>query len=268
VAKLDADVLPNLECLHLGDNCTLLDDAESTKLFAQKLLLSKRTNRKELHVRNQSRHENVGFTIIIKSMEKNETVRLLDVASSWENYQPVRDQLILSLPKMKGVWQLNFARGLHILDLFDQRIMTAFRQSVSIVEVSQRFEAFLSNDSRLKPIITRNKRLEKLDSLLGRTRRSTTVAANPNTRTLPPPCDGLWAPVLAKVGQGREGSSPVFKILCNRLATWVVPTMMTAPRRRITVAAKKRARRKASNRQRSASMDSDDQGHAQFLFTM
>jgi hypothetical protein len=69
----------------------------------------------------------------------------------------------------------------------------------------------------------------KLDALLGTpTTSTTTTTVIPNTTTtsisstIPPPPCGLWAPLLAKAGQGGEGCSPVFKVLLNRLATWVV----------------------------------------------
>jgi hypothetical protein len=240
LSKLDADVLPSLERLHLGNNCNLLDDAESTKLFARKLLLSKRTHLEKLHLR-YCMGRAAGYSIIIKSMEENETVRLLDVTSSDANFQPIRDQLITSLPRMKGVKELHVARGL--LDLENQPMMTAFRQNASVFKVRDSWNTMLSGgDPRLKPIMVRNTLLAKLDSLLGTTttRCPTTVAGtSPNTATtvctIPPPsCDGLWPAVLAKVGHGCEGGSPVFKILRNRLVTWVVaaPTTSTTTARK------------------------------------
>jgi hypothetical protein len=176
----------------------------------------------------------VGYIIIIQSLEKNETLRLLNIISTTEaNLQPIRDQLILSLPKMKSVQVLHVVTGL--LDLDDRPgMMTAFRQNVSIVKVADHSYTPLSDDPRLKPILTRNKDLILLDSLLGTTvptttattttTAGTTATTTATTSSIPPfPRDGLWAPLLAAVGQGCEGGSPVFKILCNRLATWIVP---------------------------------------------
>jgi hypothetical protein len=104
----------------------LLDDAETTKVFAQKLLLSPQvTTLKELYLFDCSQLA-VGYNIIINSMEKNETLRVLNVIEQRRGtFQLIlREQLILSLPKMKGVERLHVTRGL--LDLNDQRIMTAF----------------------------------------------------------------------------------------------------------------------------------------------
>jgi hypothetical protein len=46
----------------------------------------------------------------------------------------------------------------------------------------------------------------------------------PPPQSPPPPCTSLWPVVLAKVGQCRaQGATPVFVILQDRLATWIVP---------------------------------------------
>jgi hypothetical protein len=246
VCCLDASILPNLECLNLGGNDTLLNDQKSTERFAQlndqksterfaqQFLLSQgTTNLKELHVWNCSLLQAEGFIIIIQSLEKNETLRILNIIStSAAHFQRIRDQLTRSLPKKEGVQELRVGNGL-LDDLDDDaqqqnNLMTAFRQNVSIVKIADQSHTRFSDDPRLGPILTRNQQLVQLDSMLGTT--TTTEGTNASNATttstaaMAPstPRDGLWALVLAKVGQGSDGGSPVFKILRNRLATWIV----------------------------------------------
>jgi hypothetical protein len=217
LSKLDSGVLPSLTRLDLCYNNNLLDDADGTKLFAQKLLLSQgATLKEELKLRYCS-DQAAGYCIIIKSLETNATLKQLDMSESVVHRQAIREQLIQSLPKMTGLQDL--AVGRKCIDLDDQRTMTALRQNVSLVSVDYRYFAGdtpLSDHPRLAANLERNKHLMKLDCLLdGTPARTMPMTNNTTTRTMPPPCDGLWAPVLAKVGP-----SPVFKVLRNRLATW------------------------------------------------
>jgi hypothetical protein len=167
-----------------------------------------------------------GYSGIIKALETNTTLKRLDIMNYAVSRHAIREQFIQSLPRMTGLQEL--ATEHKCFDLNDQRTMTAFRANVSLVAVSHYFPHgfLLSRDPRLIAILERNKHLMKLDCLLG-TPSTMPPMTNAPTLTIPPPC-GLWAPVLAKVGKGSEGSSPVFKILCNRLATWISETRMVS----------------------------------------
>jgi hypothetical protein len=73
------------------------------------------------------------------------------------------------------------------------------------------------------PLLRRNRYLSHVNVMLETTTSSTlhheAAIAPPS---IPPP-GSLWSTVLSKVGHGPQGASPVYTILCDRLATWIPP---------------------------------------------
>jgi hypothetical protein len=102
-------------------------------------------------------------------------------------------------------------------------LMAGFHKNTTLVELSGGDAAF---HLVIDPILRRSGYLVHVHELLGTTSTfpagglvGENVAAQP---TIPPPCS-LWATVMTKLGKGSQGSSPVFTILRDRLATWIPP---------------------------------------------
>jgi hypothetical protein len=114
------------------------------------------------------------------------------------------------------------------VSLENQPLMAGFHKNTTIVELSSEHDAAIRR--YIDPIMRRNRYLEHGHGLLGRTTTPSTfppTAAGLDERAAivaPTTPLGLWATVLEKVGRNdTQGSSPVFTILCNRLATWIPP---------------------------------------------
>jgi hypothetical protein len=107
-------------------------------------------------------------------------------------------------------------------------LMAGFHKNTTLVEV----ETDHNDDATrlfMDPILQRNVFMGFVHEVLGTTRPTTFLDGVVGedidiapTNTLPPPCS-LWPTVLAKVGQGTQGASPVFTILQDRLVTWIPP---------------------------------------------
>jgi hypothetical protein len=106
-------------------------------------------------------------------------------------------------------------------------LMAALHKNTTIVK----FQTAPDEEIRrfLAPIALRNIHLAHINAMLGSTsseghslREHATAQQSNSSTTIPPPTE-LWPTVLAKVGQGSQGATPVFVILCNRLATWIEP---------------------------------------------
>jgi hypothetical protein len=107
-------------------------------------------------------------------------------------------------------------------------LMVGFHKNTTIVEP-------WTNNAEINrflyPIARRNRNLVHLHGgMLGTTSYSSassttsSLSETTTTRIIPPPPCSLWPTVLAKVGQGNsQGETPVYTILCNRLATWICP---------------------------------------------
>jgi hypothetical protein len=97
--------------------------------------------------------------------------------------------------------------------LENRLLMMSIHKNTSLVTI------WANNDYEMQQVINsilkRNRYLGCVHGMLGT--RTADIAP-----TIPPSC-GLWGAVLAKVGQGTQGASPVFAIFRNRLATWMEP---------------------------------------------
>jgi Leucine Rich repeat len=105
------------------------------------------------------------------------------------------------------------------VSLENQPLMTAFHKNTCIVKLAiHRRDA--ATRRYIEPILQRNVHLDHVrDLLLGTTTTfGDEIVVAP---TIPPPC-GIWATVMARVGQGTQGATPVFTILLDLLATWIV----------------------------------------------
>jgi hypothetical protein len=113
-------------------------------------------------------------------------------------------------------------------------LMAGLHKNTTVVELFAHLDAATRRFT--DPIVQRNRYLCHVnDMLVGGTNNVMigTVAGDdeivePNTTPPPPPPPppplGLWATVLGKVGcNDTQGATPVFAILCNRLATWIPP---------------------------------------------
>jgi hypothetical protein len=158
------------------------------------------------------------------------------------------DHVLLSPPTVKTLLLRHCG-----VSLENKPLMAGFYKNTTIVELDTDHQ-----DSTIRlfidPILQRNRYLENVHGMLGTT--TTTTRTLPSTTTLllptstlppendddgenidiatpttlsPPPCS-LWPTVLAKVGRnGTQGSSPVFAILQDRLATWIPPYVYYTP---------------------------------------
>jgi hypothetical protein len=109
--------------------------------------------------------------------------------------------------------------------------MAAIHKNTTIVELLSDHDEVTHHDEAIrafvKPILQRNVYLGHVHGMLGTATLTTSPAAGVDEivavpPTMPPPC-GLWATVMAKVGQGTQGSSPVYTVFRDRLATWIAP---------------------------------------------
>jgi hypothetical protein len=119
------------------------------------------------------------------------------------------------------------------LSLENRSFMTGFHKNTTIVELTSR-DHDAATRLFIDPILRRNRYLGHVHGMLVAKTAATTTTLLP-TSTLPaavdedivaptiPPACSLWPRVLAKVGQGPQGSSPVFMIFRDRLATWIPP---------------------------------------------
>ena len=103
----------------------------------------------------------------------------------------------------------------------NQPLMAGFHKNTTLLECSDDDTAFRRfNDA----ILRRNKHLVQIKAMLGTSLdddSSSSSREHPtanSTTTISPPT-GLWPTVLAMVGECRQGATPVYSILCNRLAT-------------------------------------------------
>jgi hypothetical protein len=112
------------------------------------------------------------------------------------------------------------------VSLENRPLMSGFHKNTTLIVVIGDHDD--ATQYFLYTILRRNIFLGHIHDMLGTTTtmlRSSSagvgevIAASP---TVPPPC-GLWPIVLAKVGQGTQGATPVFTILRDRLATWMEP---------------------------------------------
>jgi hypothetical protein len=139
-----------------------------------------------------------------------------------ESTQVFVDNILLSPPTALMTLSL-YGCG---ISLENRPLMAAFHKNTTIVELGVDYD----DATRLfiVPILQRNRYLGHVHDMLGTRKPATmllptaTLPAVVAPNTIPPPC-GLWATVLAKVGHGAQGASPVFTILSDRLATWMEP---------------------------------------------
>ena len=126
---------------------------------------------------------------------------------------------------------------LEILDVrgswSNQPLMDAFHKNTAPIEI------FAADHDFIRPIERRNRFLVHIRAHVGwcpvdkkatHTSSLSTMPVVPSKSTPPvsilPPLprnDGLWPTILAEVGKGSQGSTPVFTILNSRLATWMEP---------------------------------------------
>lgn len=213
-----ATVLPSLQNLKIIHNGRLFQDLETTQLFAQKLLLSKdSTIITEFDITGCGKHSSE----IIKACESADQLRELRISPygsmPFIHQQTIVNQLIQSLPKMKSVQRLISRSTLFSMD--NQPLMTALYKNTSITQVATNDET----GPYINPILIRNRRLAQVDGLL-RPTTTTAVSGGSSARNNNMIPNSLWSWVLANVGEGSQGATPVFKILCDRLATWAEET--------------------------------------------
>lgn len=237
LCALNPSTFPSLQKLTLNGNDILIDNEEITRRFVQELLLSDETTLKELHIAHCALFP-VRYTLFIKALETNQQLRLLNMSNCtdfadivdgepdiFDDQQPIREQLVESLPQMKGLGYLIAAQL--FLNEHDQELMTAFDKNTSLVRISVPTTSLIINhDARseistpiLLTILKRNNYFTQLlpvASLLRTTTKPNATTTTPTT-TIP---SSLWTRVLATVGKGSEGSSVVLFILQEQLANW------------------------------------------------
>jgi hypothetical protein len=196
--------LPGLEKLRLDSNPSLFENQKTTRMFANNLLLSASTSLKQLYI------DRCGdVTPIIKACETNDRLQVLDIASDnvddHQQCEITRSQLVESMPRMKGMRRLMFNFELFSRDTI-KPMLTALEKNTGIVHIISNAETRLC----IAPVMQRNRHLARI--------RCCSVHAESSSATFP------WTRVLAKVGHGSQGATPVFTILCDRLATWIHPS--------------------------------------------
>lgn len=206
LATLIPVALPSLEKLNLASNQRLFGNQKTTRLFADGMFLSRGTSLKELYI------DRCGdCTPIIKACETNDTLEVLDITCEDidHHHQSIRNQLVESMPKMKGIQRLIYHFELFTRDN-QPLLMTSLVKNTSIVHITSNTETRPS----ITPILQRNRHLAHIRCCIGNAESS--IANFP------------WTRVLAKAGQGSQSATPVFTILCDRLATWVHPAQAAA----------------------------------------
>lgn len=136
---LTPTAFPFLQKLKLSENYVLLNDTDITQHFVQEILLVQGTCLKELYI-SRCGARPVGCSFIIKALETNHMLNVLEMTSSQEQWNsdsyrseaPFRRQLVTSLPKMKGIQRLKLG---YVLERQDRDlIMTAVAANTSLVE--------------------------------------------------------------------------------------------------------------------------------------
>jgi hypothetical protein len=227
-----------------------LQDNEGALWFAD--LLRRKTNFTELRLY----HCRFPFTQILPLLRGQPNLKALafvDGCCSSSNYdrlllfndpeftQLFVDNLLLSpSTTLKGLWVEDCGMLVHSRPLTNRPSMAGFHKNTTLIELRGGHDDTTS--LFIEPILRRNRYLGYVHDMLG-TRMTTMLPTSSFPAvtsltlppaiagkkkiviapTIPPPCDSLWATVLAKVGQGTQGATPVFTILHDRLATWMEP---------------------------------------------
>lgn len=213
----------SLPKLNLGNNTNLLDNEVHVQHFVDKVLLSPDITLKELYLRHCYSHGGAGgYAIIIKACGTNTKLQVLDIYRWVGNHHPsIRDQLIQSLPGMKGLQRLICST-----DFFAPREKRwrPFIKKHQHCGAPSSLRETRHDDATCGSILRRNHRLSQVGGLLRPITIPTfsvTVGSSEQDIVSDMPPRGLWTRVLAKVGQGsQEGANPTFMILKDRLASW------------------------------------------------
>jgi hypothetical protein len=187
-----------------------------------------------------SRHSQFPFMQILSSLREQrnlQTLHLFDCRTSSgallfqdpESTQLFVDNVLMSPSTTIKTLSLCYCG----LSSENRPLMAGFHKNTTVVELNSNLDA--ATWRFIDPILQRNRYLCHVhDMLVGGTINvmiGTVVGddeiVEPNNTTPqppPPPPLGLWATVLGKVGRiDTQGATPVFTILCNRLATWIPP---------------------------------------------
>jgi hypothetical protein len=230
-------VFPHLERLLLGHNRNLLEDPEITQRFVYNFLLADdgATILKELDISYCCTWA-VAYVYFLQALEINRTLLVLNISDDeLPGLQPIRNQLVASLPKMMVLQHLIVTPEQHVLDDPDEELRMAFRRNASLFQVSikstgqplshEASSAVLPLAPFLLSILKRNKQLVYIDHLLP----PTATPGGIHDITIP---RGRWSRVLAQIAGREEGhhrrpllddegaASPVYKILRAALANW------------------------------------------------
>lgn len=223
-------LFPHLQKLLLGHNRTLLDEPEITQRFVFSFLLAQdATTLKELDI-SYCCSWAVAYFYFLKALETNRTLLALNISDDeLPGLQPIRNQFVDCLPKMKALQHLIVTPEQHIFNDYDKELKMAFHRNASLFKLSTKTGQPLTLETSpfLLFILKRNKQLAYIDHLLP----PTATAGGPNDITIP---RGRWSRVLAQVGQGPEGASPVYKILRAALASWPEVNQKHSHQRRTT----------------------------------
>jgi hypothetical protein len=225
LAELGPVALRHVQKLVLDHNNQLLEDAESTRLFVQTILLSNDMSVKELSLERSCRGPHV--TAIIQACEHvNCKLQVLDILSPYSHpgdpqrrhHQTICDQLIKSLPKMSKLERLTWDSSWTIpgsdvgeINIEKNRlaIITALHQNTSVFVLETRGAGYDVDDDfqrKARPILDRNQKLKHADTLL---------ALQPNTHMPIRLKSEIWSRALAKMGEefcddDTDASSPDF----------------------------------------------------------
>jgi Leucine Rich repeat len=222
---LRPSIFPRLQQLLLGHNRNLLEEPDVTQRFVSHFLLAPDTMIKNLDVSFCCTWA-VAYVYFIKALETNRTLLVLNIADDeLPALQPIRSPFIDCLPKVKTLQHLIVTPKQHLFDENDKELKTAYRRNASLFQLSTKAGQPLTLNRLgetafslplapfLVSILKRNQQLAYIDHLLP----PTATPGSANDITIP---RGRWSRVLAQVGQGPEGVSPVYMILRAALAIW------------------------------------------------
>jgi hypothetical protein len=139
-----------LETLIPNDNSRLLENAAATQRFIEKVLLAPGTALKVLYVAHCS--YSASHALLLKSCETNHVLQELDISLTESSNEPtIRNQLVDSLPKIKGLRHLGWCANNFRASA--NELMAAVRQNTSLLVI---FPGFLRPPS-VDAVLKRNK---------------------------------------------------------------------------------------------------------------
>jgi hypothetical protein len=129
---LDPSVFSCLETIILADNDFSQVPVDIIRHFVDLMLLSNDTVLKRLDVAGCG---NTFETVVIKALETNHTLRWLKIETHRRsrNDNSIRSSLVESLPKMKGLQELDC--GWALFEDIDQELVTAFYTNTSLLKL-------------------------------------------------------------------------------------------------------------------------------------